>query len=401
MSSYSITGTYVVQGDCTGTLSLFFNNATSPETFPFEIVDGGQGAIMTFVTPKEAIDGRIYRAASRGASQCGNTSIAGNYGFLLSGLITLGGTEYWYSNAGLLAPNGSGGVTTSGFANVGAGGSLISGTGTYSIASDCSGTAQLINAYGVSNYNVAVVGGGTVLFMATDAGSTYGGAAQPQLIQSVLPQFAFGGSSAAGFYSALYFTNTTNATVSFPVNFTADNGTPLSVPALGGASTTVNVPALGTAIVEAPNSGPLTQGYATFAMPPGVSGYGVFRQSVSGRADQEAVVPFATANSVSSTLVWDDTAFTTSVAMVNAGPVAATISITVWDNNGNVVGTSSVTLPPYQKTETANGLRSLPGLSGMAGSRGRVQFAAASGNVAVLGLRFGASAFTSIPATQP
>jgi hypothetical protein len=300
-----------------------------------------------------------------------------------------------------LAPNGSGGVTTSGFANVGAGGSLISGTGTYSIASDCSGTAQLINAYGVSNYNVAVVGGGTVLFMATDAGSTYGGAAQPQLIQSVLPQFAFGGSSAAGFYSALYFTNTTNATVSFPVNFTADNGTPLTVPALGGASTTVSVPALGTAIVEAPNSGPLTQGYATFAMPPGVSGYGVFRQSVSGRADQEAVVPFATANSVSSTLVWDDTAFTTSVAMVNAGPIAATISITVWDNNGHVLGTASVTLPPYQKTETATGLRSFLGLPGMAGSRGRVQFAAASGNVAVLGLRFGASAFTSIPATQP
>jgi hypothetical protein len=84
--------------------------------------------------------------------------------------------------------------------------------------------------------------------------------------------------------------------------------------------------------------------------------------------------------------------------MVNAGPVAATISITVWDNNGTVLGTSSVALPPYQKT--AGPLRSYRGLAGMAGFRGKARFSATSGNVAVLGLRFGATAFTSIPAQQ-
>jgi hypothetical protein len=124
----------------------------------------------------------------------------------------------------------------------------------------------------------------------------------------------------------------------------------------------------------------------------------VFRQSVTGKADQEAVAPFATANASSSTLVWDDTNFVTAVAMVNAGPVAATIAITLWDNNGNVVGTSTANLPPYQKTEAA--LRNYPGLSGMAGLRGRAQFSATSGNVAVLGLRFGGTAFTSVPAQQ-
>jgi hypothetical protein len=267
---------------------------------------------------------------------------------------------------------------------------------TYSIASDCSGT--LTSPGGASNFVIGVVEGGDVLLMETDAdGSLFFGIMQPVSLPTVLPQFVFGGSSGVGFYTALYFTNTTSAAVSFPVNFTADNGTPLTVPGLG-ASTTVNVPALGSAIVEAPNSGPLTQGYATFTLPPGVSGYGVFRQSVTGRPDQEAVVPFATANASTSTLAWDDTAFTTSVAMVNAGPVAATISITLWDNNGHVVGTSSVALPPYQKT--AGPLRSYRGLAGMAGLRGRAQFAATSGNVAVLGLRFGATAFTSIPAQQ-
>jgi hypothetical protein len=151
--------------------------------------------------------------------------------------------------------------------------------------------------------------------------------------------------------------------------------------------------------VEAPNIGSVvSEGYATFTLPPGVSGYGVFRQSATGKADQEAVAPFATANAVSSTLVWDDTNFITAVAMVNPGPVAATIAITVRDNNGNVVGTSTVNLPAYQKQEAA--LRNLPGLSGMAGLRGRARFDATSGNVAVLGLRFNGSAFTSIPAQQ-
>jgi hypothetical protein len=187
--------------------------------------------------------------------------------------------------------------------------------------------------------------------------------------------------------------------VSFSVSFTDDNGTPLVVPGLGGASTQVNVPAFGTEIVEAPNTGPLSQGYATFTLPPGVSGYGVFRQTVPGTPDQEAVVPFATANATSSTLVWDDTNYITAVAIVNAGPVAATISITLTDNNGNTVGTSSVTLAPYQ--HTAKTLRSDPNLAGMVGLRGRAQFTATSGNVAVLGLRFNGAAFTSIPATQP
>jgi len=113
----------------------------------------------------------------------------------------------------------------------------------------------------------------------------------------------------------------------------------------------------------------------------------VLQQSVNGRPDQQAEVPFATANASSSTFVWDDTNSATIVAIVNAGPTAATISVTLWDNNGNVAGTSTVSLPAHQKTEAA--LRSLPGLAGIAGLHGRAEFDATSGNVAVLALRFG------------
>ena len=208
----------------------------------------------------------------------------------------------------------------------------------------------------------------------------------------VLPQFAFGG----GWYSAVYFTNVTGSPVSFSVNFIDDTGKPLTVPSVGGSTRQVNLAAYGTAIIEAPNAGSLVQGYAAFALPSGVFGYGVFRASVAGQPDQEAVVPLSDAGAVSSTLTWDETSFTTSVAIVNPSATAANVAVTVWDENGNTIGTASVALPPYNKTATE--LRTLPGLAGMLGKRGSAQFKVSAGNVAVLGLRFGQS-FTSIPTT--
>jgi len=117
---------------------------------------------------------------------------------------------------------------------------------------------------------------------------------------SVLPQFAFGG----GWYSALYFTNTGTSPISFPVNFISDAGTPLNVPSVGGSSIMVNLAARGTAIIEAPNAGPLIQGYVSLSLPTGVQSYGVFRQSAPGVPDQEAVVPRSSAFSTTDTLTW-------------------------------------------------------------------------------------------------
>jgi len=151
----------------------------------------------------------------------------------------------------------------------------------------------------------------------------------------VLPQFAFGG----GWYTALYFTNLSAAAVSFTVSFTADNGTPLVVPSIG-SSTTVNLAPQATAILEAQNVGALSEGYAIASLPAGVIGYGAFRSSAPGRADQEAVVPLSGVSSQSSTLIWDDTNLVTGVAIVNPSPVANTVSIRVWDTTGNLIGTS-------------------------------------------------------------
>ena len=210
-------------------------------------------------------------------------------------------------------------------------------------------------------------------------------------IQRVLPQLAFGG----GWYTALYFTNTTTSGVSFAVNFTADNGTPLTVPSVGGSSTIVNLAPRGTALIEVPNSGPLNQGYVAVSLPAGVTGYGVFRQSVLGIADQEGVVPLSSVSSTATTLIWDDTFYTTSVAIVNPSSLFATVSIIVRDAAGATIGGASISLAPRNKTALI--LRTLPGLGGMAGNRGSADFTVSSGNVAVLGLRFNGAAFTSIP----
>ena len=248
------------------------------------------------------------------------------------------------------------------------------------------GSAQ----FTVTTGNVAVLGlrfGQSFTSIPTTANTS-----NPISRASVLPQIAFGG----GWYSALYFTNSTTAAVSFPVNFVDGSGNPLTLPSIGGSTTQVNLAVNGTAIIEAPNAGALVQGYASFTLPSGVSGYGVFRASVTGQPDQEAVVPLSDAGAVSNTLTWDETGFTTSVAIVNPSSTAATVAVTVWDQNGKTIGTSSVALKPYNKTATE--LRTLPGLAGMLGKRGSAQFKVTAGNVAVLGLRFGQS-FTSIPTT--
>lgn len=214
----------------------------------------------------------------------------------------------------------------------------------------------------------------------------------------ILGQFAFGG----GWTSAIYFSNTSPSTLSVPVTFTGDDGKPMIVPSLSGSSTTLSLAPGASAVIEAPNVGGLVQGYASAMLPVGITGYGVFRQSTPGAADQEAVVPLVNGNGQFQIMVYDDTNnLITAVAIVNPSTVATTVGITVADETGKVIGTSSVDLPPSGKTAAA--LRSLPGLAQMVGRRGTVQFAVTkptnfTGSVSVLGLRFNGSAITSIPA---
>ena len=151
-------------------------------------------------------------------------------------------------------------------------------------------------------------------------------------------------------------------------------------------------------MIEALNTGPLNQGYISLFLPGGVEGYSVFRQSVPGIADQEAVVPFSTVSSKTSTLIWDDTNFVTAVAVVNLSSLNNTVFIAVRDGSGSTIGTAAVPIAAQGKFTMA--LRDIPGLGIIAGKRGSADFTVPFGNIAVLGLRFDGAAFSSIPTTQ-
>lgn len=220
----------------------------------------------------------------------------------------------------------------------------------------------------------------------------------PTSISYALPQVVFGG----GWYTAIYISNPTDSPAAIQVNFNGGDGSALSVPlaGLGAVSTqTLTVNPKATVILEAPNAGPLQQGWADVQLPPGISGYGVFRQTIAGRPDQEAVVPLSPESKTTANLIWDDTFFTTGVAVVNPSGVAAAVTVAVFGDDGTQIGTGTVNLVPHGKI--AFNLRDLPGLVGITGKRGLAQFTVSGGAAAVLGLRFGDSAFTSISVDYP
>jgi hypothetical protein len=393
IGSNTVTGSYSISTNCTGTATL--TTGTQVSTLALQIYDGGADALVSATTAStgELGSGHFYRVASASGSQCGNGSAQGVYAVNLDGGTYVGTTRTAYENQGQLTFNGNGGVSVTGeisTATVVA--TPWNGTGSYSIAADCTGTLQISTAFGAQSFAIAKNSGGGIIMQETDASTTVNGTATPQAIADVLPQLAFGG----GWYTALYFTNSNSNTVTFTVTFTADNGTPLAVPGVG-TSQVVTLGPQGTTIIQALNQGTLQQGYVSVALPAGVSAYGVFRQSVPGSPDQEAVVNFRSATSTAESLIFDDTGLATSVAIVNPSTVAATVTITAWGPTGNMIGTSTMALPAGNKVE--NVLSNFPGLSALVGQRGAALFTVTQGNVSVLGVRFNGTAFTSTPVT--
>jgi uncharacterized protein (TIGR03437 family) len=159
-------------------------NSQPPGSLTFQLVNGGQGAIIAFSGPSGVVAGRAYRqTAAAGSIQCGTASLSGSYAYLLTGVAFLSGTAYYYSQAGSATGDGNGNMNATGMANVSGSTLTATGQGPYSVASDCSGTASIKNQNGTANYFIAVTEDGqTLLFMESDAGYAVGGAAQPLFV---------------------------------------------------------------------------------------------------------------------------------------------------------------------------------------------------------------------------
>lgn len=220
---------------------------------------------------------------------------------------------------------------------------------------------------------------------------------QKQIVVSsgdrVIPQFVDGGS----WKTSMFFVNLENHSVSFQVLFFNDNGSDLSIPVLGQGlvrGLTVSLDSAGSIEFETEGTAfNLTQGWALLSQSTNdsVGGMAVFRQSVSGRADQEAVVPIVSQYDDHFVLLFDNTNFTTAIAIANPTTNAVIIPVNIRNQAGQIIDQRTISLGSYSHTAFT-----LPDTwSSTAGRRGAIEFQTSGFGVGALGLRFNGSAFTS------
>ena len=204
---------------------------------------------------------------------------------------------------------------------------------------------------------------------------------------STLPQFLFGG----GWTSLLFFTNATAAQVAFPVRFYSDAAAAMEFD--GSSTKPVTIPPQGTFTIQSAIAESLSQGWATFDLPAGVTGYVVFRQSMEGLPDLEAAAPFSATNATKVRFTYDESNVITRAMVWYNGLADATIAIIARDETGSQIGTATIAMTPGTK----QALTVVELIPATGGKRGVLEFSTSAGNIAVLGLRFAGSAFTSIP----
>lgn len=179
---YSLSGSYSIQANCTGTITLNVNSQFTT-TLTFQLVNNAQAVVLAISNSGQVITGRAYRQTAGSVSnQCATGSLSGNYGYLLTGVATSAGSTYAYSDAGQVVADGNGNLSTTSVANLGGGVSPVTAAGNYSVQTDCLGTASIITDQNITeNFQFAIAqDGATVLFIETDAGTTVGGTGQPQ-----------------------------------------------------------------------------------------------------------------------------------------------------------------------------------------------------------------------------
>lgn len=214
----------------------------------------------------------------------------------------------------------------------------------------------------------------------------------------VFPQLVNGG----GWKTSFFLVNLENHPVTFQILFFTDDGNDMFVPVSGLGlvrQVSVSLDTAGSTEFETTgfsNSFPdnLQQGWALLSQTTddSIGGMAIFRQRVFGRPDQEATVPIVSQFDSHFVLLFDNTAgFTTGLAVANPTLNSVSIPVTIRDQSGNVIDNQFIRLGSYSHTAF-----NLPDLwFSTAGRRGAIEFQTSGFGVAALGLRAGASAFTS------
>jgi hypothetical protein len=224
----------------------------------------------------------------------------------------------------------------------------------------------------------------------------------------VLAQVAAG----AGWSTEIYLVNT-SATVyeSAMLTFRNDLGNPLMLPLTilqQGMSQSVSVStwnftlAPNTTVViqtTTPLSGALAEGWADVFTTGGIGSFGIFSQTLPNGVVAEGTSSSGGQFPTSLVLPYDNSSgFVTTAGLVNLSAFPSTITATIWDQNGNQLGTQMLSISTLAHMAFA-----VPTLFPVtAGKRGSITFASSNtdAGLAGLGLSFSpltGGSFTSVP----
>jgi len=223
----------------------------------------------------------------------------------------------------------------------------------------------------------------------------------PLIRSGVLSHIAAGG----WWTTVITLVNTSSAAVPVTVALHNDDGSAMTLPVttrLQGTSQTTTTSSVSATIN--PNAtllismgDPTTAtfvGWADVLSTGSIGGYAIFRSTPQPGLPSEGTVPLETQYPTTITLPYDNTAgFVMGVALANLSTSFASVTVTMWDDNGNSLGTQFLSI-------AGNGHTSFV-LSNQfpltAGKMGIVRFQS-SGGLAGLGLRFSPfGTFTSVP----
>jgi len=165
----SVTGTYTVAANCTGTISL------APDFFNIYVNGSNNGFQMTLTTAGFEAVGFALPQVSETCALTGKTQRLG-----VNIVGTIPGASVNVAIIGELVLNGKGKVTGTVSINGNYSNSVETVTGTYTEESDCTGKLQITpKGSSALHFNTVFVNGGTeLLLVETDSGTVIGGTAQ-------------------------------------------------------------------------------------------------------------------------------------------------------------------------------------------------------------------------------
>jgi hypothetical protein len=220
----------------------------------------------------------------------------------------------------------------------------------------------------------------------------------------LFPFLAAGGD---GWQTTFVLVNTGTSAAPATLSFLAPNGNtlalPVSFPQSGSGVTTLTssvtrtLAAGETVTIQSTGSATLLTGSAQLSTAGNISGFAIFRFNPTG---QEAVVPIESRNRPAYLLAFNGTssiATGISVSNMTTGAQPVSIPVIVYDENGNLLGNHTLTLPANGEFSGNLGAALYPETVNI---RGLIEFDAPAGaQIGVLGIRTPpTSTYTSLPA---